>query len=78
MDNRSAGRKPDKSPLRTAASEDAQLGPRSSDGISDTRAAVTIKLGRPRAGEKRAKPWLDCKPPISKTTYWRRQKEAKK
>lgn len=35
------------------------------------------KLGRPRLGEKRAKPWLDTDPPMSKTTWYRRQKEQK-
>ena len=34
------------------------------------------KRGRPRLGEQRPKPWLNCVPPMSKTTWYRRQKEA--
>jgi hypothetical protein len=36
-----------------------------------------IKRGRPRIGEVRAKPWLDCDPPMSERTWRRRQKESK-
>jgi hypothetical protein len=38
---------------------------------------LSLKRGRPRIGESRSKPWLDMNPPMSKTTYYRRQKEQK-
>lgn len=34
------------------------------------------KLGRPRLGEKRSKPWLECIPQMSKTTWYRRKREV--
>jgi hypothetical protein len=34
------------------------------------------KRGRPRIGEVRTKPWLECDPPMSKSTYYRRKREA--
>ena len=40
--------------------------------------AVAIpKLGRPRLGEERSKPWLHTNPPMSKTTWYRRKAEGK-
>jgi hypothetical protein len=42
------------------------------------REVLEVKRGRPRLGESRSKPWLDCVPPMSKTTWYRRQKESKK
>jgi hypothetical protein len=79
-DNRSAGRKPDKSPSRIAAPVDARhSGFIGGNPNGEVQAAITsLKRGRPRIGEIRAKPWLDCVPPMSKTTYYRRQKEQKK
>ena len=34
-----------------------------------------IKRGRPRIGEVREKPWLKEFPPMSRTTWYRRQAE---
>jgi hypothetical protein len=34
------------------------------------------KKGRPRLGEVRDKPWTKTKPPMSKTTWYRRRKET--
>ena len=36
------------------------------------------KRGRLRIVEKRDKPWLDAKPPMSRTTWYRRKAEGKK
>lgn len=36
---------------------------------------LSLKPGRPRLGEKRDKPWLDTKPPMSKSTWYRRKAE---
>ncbi len=44
----------------------------------EPRPSVIKKRGRPRLGEERAKPWLHTLPPMSKTTYYRRQQEALK
>jgi excinuclease UvrABC nuclease subunit len=33
------------------------------------------KRGRPRLEEVRSKPWLNCDPPMSKTTWYRRLRE---
>lgn len=35
------------------------------------------KRGRPRIGEERSKPWLEAKPPMSRSTWYRRQAEEK-
>jgi hypothetical protein len=35
-----------------------------------------LKKGRPRLGEVRDKPWEKTKPPMSKTTWYRRRKET--
>jgi hypothetical protein len=35
------------------------------------------KLGRPRIGEVRAKPWLTADPPMSERTWYRRQEEKR-
>lgn len=74
VDNRSAVRKADKSPPRTTVARDAA--PKLAN--DDAGTVVTIKRGRPRIGEKRAKPWLDCDPPMSKTTWWRRRQAEKR
>jgi hypothetical protein len=35
------------------------------------------KLGRPRIGEVRDKPWLTADPPMSERTWYRRQEEKR-
>lgn len=35
------------------------------------------RVGRPRLGEERDKPWLHTRPPMSKTTWYRRQAEKR-
>lgn len=39
---------------------------------------MQVKRGRPRIGEERDKPWLVAKPPMSRRTWYRRQKEQRK
>lgn len=45
--------------------------------VAGSKPAAPTKRGRPRIGEQRDKPWLSCIPPMSKSTWYRRQKEAK-
>ena len=74
-DNRSAGRKPDKSPRRTAAPADARLrGPSAVNPPEKVQAAVTIRPGRPKITDPR--PWEV--EGISKRTYYRRKAESEK
>ena len=40
-------------------------------------AASSVKRGRPRVGEIRAKPWLECEPPVSKSTWYRWKREKR-
>lgn len=56
------------SPRKVAHSELGQAG--------ITASPPEVKLGRPRLGEKRDKPWLHTKPPMSKTTWYRRKAEG--
>jgi len=42
------------------------------NSVSEVR---IVKRGRPRIGEVRDKPWLKEVPPMSRTTWYRRQTE---
>lgn len=76
-DNRSAGRKPDKSPSRTAAPGDVRPRGLSVTNLIETvPAAVTnSKRGRPRIGEDATKPWIALG--LTERTYYRRRAEEK-
>ncbi len=47
-------------------------------GMAPSPSEAKLKVGRPRKGEVRAKLWLDCDPPLSRSTWYRRQKEQTK
>lgn len=57
--------------------EVAPVKPNSSAGVTPGPPETT-KLGRPRIGEEREKPWLKCKPPMSERTWYRRRQTEKR
>lgn len=83
--NNSGGRRDEAHPVGPTAMglrcserrDNAALGQHPRAGIAPGPSEAKPKRGRPRIGEVRPKPWLECDPPMSKSSWYRRLREQR-